>query len=227
MTARPIALMNDGMCPSAHHAWLVLAAVAALALGGCARIDMPSQVSEQRIVLESDNYAQSYKTASVGAAQFDEIGDHFRRHGNGQAEVIVSYDPYSKKNTAMKATDQLHRIIGELNRRQVKDIRGSILAADYSGDESEMIVGYNSVSAQPPEGCGMMPGSDVMKADLDPNYKLGCSVQTMVSRQVARPADLAGRAPDMGDGDGRRARTVVERYRAGEPYDNLRRISTQ
>lgn len=216
MTARTIALTDNAMRPTVQHVLLALAAVSALSLGGCAKIDMPTKITEQKIVLESDNHSQTYKVADLKVAQFDEIGDHFRRYGNGQAQVIVSYDPYSKKNTAMKATDHLHRIMSELGKRGVGNIKGSILAADYSGDAPEMIIGYSSVSAQPPEGCGMMPGASTIQAELDYDYKLGCSIRTMVSRQVARPADLAGRSPDSANGDARRAGIVVESYRAGD-----------
>ena len=227
MTARTIALTDNAMRPTVQQVLLALAAVSALSLGGCAKIDMPTTMTEKNIVLESDNYAQTYKVADLKAVQFDEMSEHFRRHGNSQAEVIVSYDPYSKKNTAMKATDHLHRIMTELNKRRVGNIKGSILAADYSGDEAEMIIGYTSVSAQAPDDCSMMPGAGTMRAELDFDYKLGCSVRTMVSRQVARPADLAGRSPDSANGDARRAGVVVEPYRAGKPSAGLRSESTQ
>lgn len=227
MTARTIALTDNDMRPALPQVLLALAAISALSLGGCAKIDMPTKMTEQRVVLESDNYSQTYKVAEVKAAQLDEISDHFRRYGNSQPEVIVSYDPYSKKNTARKATDHLHRITAELGKRGVGNIKGSILAADYSGDAPEMIIGYSSVNAQPPQDCGMMPGADTMRAELDFDYKLGCSLQTMVSRQVARPADLAGRAPDSASGDARRAGAVVEPYRAGRAAPALRAESTQ
>ena len=218
--------MERGMKSALQQTMLALMGVSALALGGCAKLDMPSKVTDRPIVLESGDYTQTFKTAQVGPAQLDEIARQYRLSGNGQAELIVAYDPYSKRNTAMKASDQLHRITGELNKRQMTNIKGSILAVDYSGDESDMIVGYTSLSAQAPEGCGMMPGSDAMKVDLDPDYKLGCSVKTMVARQVAHPADLAGRAPAT-EGDGRRGGAVVETYRTGQPYQALRTISTQ
>ncbi len=225
--ARTIALTDYSLRPRAQQVLLALAALSALSLGGCANIDMPTAMTEKQIILESDNHSQTYKVADLKAAQFDDIGDHFRRYGNGQAEVIVSYDPYSKKNTAMKATDQLHRITTELGKRGVGNIKGSILAADYSGDEAEMIIGYSSVSAQAPEDCRMMPGAETLRVELDFDYKLGCSVRTMVSRQVARPADLAGRSPDSAGGDGRRATAVTEPYRAGTRNGALRSESTQ
>jgi|JI10StandDraft_1071094.scaffolds.fasta_scaffold248364_2 pilus assembly protein CpaD len=193
----------------------------AIGLTGCS-IDMPTYAHSERIQLATDNYSERFETTSVGSVQLDQIAEHYSRYGTGQAEVIISYDPRSKKNTAMKATDELHRISSELSKRGVKNLKGSIMAADGSGDISEMMVGYTTMTAEAPEGCDkMMPGYETSHVDIDPDYDLGCSLDTMIARQVARPADLAGRVPDPQDGDGRRAGAVVEPYREGNPNDAL------
>ena len=202
---------------------LALAGVSALSLSACS-MDMPTKMTESRIELSTEQYSQSYDVATLNDANFDAMADHYVRSGSSQAEVIVAYDPYSKKNTAMKANDQLARIKTELSTRGITDLKGSTLAIDHSGDSSEMIIGYESVTAGVND-CRMMPGYATNHMDADFDYKLGCSVQTLMAKQVAHPADLAGRAPDT-DADGRRTGAVVERYRSGEPADDLGTYTT-
>ena len=210
MTSRTIAISSSAL----RQGLLALTAISALSLGACSTIDMPSHMTANRIQLVTENHAQTYKVADLTPAHFYEMADHYSRYGSGQAEIIVGYDPRSKKNTAMMATDRLHRISDELSKRGVENIKSSIQAFEDSGDQSEMIIGYTSVTAQPPEDCTMMQGYDVSRADIDHDYEMGCSVESLIARQVAHPADLAGRAPDT-DADGRRTGIAVEPYRSG------------
>ncbi len=210
MTTRTMAISSSAL----RQGLLALTAISALSLGACAKMDMPTNMTDQRIQLVTENHAQTYDVASLTQAQFDEMADHYGRYGSGQAEIIVGYDPRSKKNTAMKATDSLHRVSDELSKRGVKNIKASIQALENSGDKSEMIIGYTSMTAQGPDDCKMMPGYEENHANTDYDYKLGCSVEALIAQQVAHPADLAGRAPDT-DADGRRTGIVVEPYRSG------------
>ncbi len=59
-------------------------------------------------------------------------------------------------------------------------------------------------------------------ADLDEakDYKLGCSIETYVSRQIARPKDLLGN-DNMGNADGRPRVNGVEPYMTGAPNKEL------
>ena len=210
MTSRTIAISSSAL----RQGLLALTAISALSLGACSKIDMPSHMTPNRIQIVTENHSQTYRVADLTTAQFDEMANHYSRYGSGQAEIIVGYDPRSKKNTAMMATDRLHRISDELSKRGVKNIKSSIQALEDSGDQSEMIIGYTSVTAQAPEDCTSMQGYEASQAAIDDNYEMGCSVETFIARQVAHPADLAGRAPDT-DADGRRAGVTVEPYRSG------------
>lgn len=194
---------------------LALTALSALSLSGCS-VNMPSKIMAEPIQLVSENHSKRYAVSDLTAADYDQMAEHYSRYGASEAEVIVAYDPRSKKNTAMMASDQLHKISDELARRGVHDMKSSILAVENSGDHSEMVIGYNSVTAQAPDDCDLMPGyeSGQAEADIESDYKLGCTMKTMVSRQIAHPQDLAGRASDT-QGDGRRAGVVVETYRTG------------
>ena len=210
MTTRTIAISSSAL----RQGLLMLTAISALSLAGCTKMDMPTTATTERIQLVTENHSKTYAVADLTAAQFDEMADHYVRYGADQAEIIVGYDPRSKKNTAMRATDNLHRVSDELSKRGVKSVKASIQALENSGDKSEMIIGYTSMTAQGPNDCAMMPGYENNHVTADYDYKLGCSVETMIARQVAHPADLAGRAPET-DADGRRTGIVVEPYRSG------------
>lgn len=210
------AIRLSHQCRGRQIRTVLLSMACALGVSACAQIDMPSHVSPQRPQLVTENYSTNYVVADLVPSHFDEMAARYGRHGSGTLEVIVGYDPHSKKNTAMKATDQLHRVLGELSQRGVRNVKGSILALDHSGDQSEMMVGYKSMNAEGPADCEMMPGYDNSQAQANYDYKLGCTVNTLIARQVARPEDLGGRVAPV-EADGRRTGAMAEPYRAGRP----------
>lgn len=189
--------------------------------GACAKIDMPSHITPEKIQIETQNYSERFKTAEVSAADFDRLAEHFSRYGEGEAEMIISYDPHSRKNTAKKASEQMHRISSEFRRRGLGSLKSSVMALENSGDESEMIIGYTSVTALPPKDCYTMPGFDSRQTHIDTDYQLGCTLDTAMTRQITRPGDLEGRSYGDQDGDARRGAAVVEPYRAGEGSEGL------
>ena len=56
---------------------------------------------------------------------------------------------------------------------------------------------------------------------VDEDYKLGCTIETVFSRQIARPKDLKGRPNTDPTSSGRRASNVVEDYRTGVPNEPM------
>jgi type IV pilus biogenesis protein CpaD/CtpE len=220
MYSRSISIVETGLNAKMRQVLLVLTALSALSLGACAKMDMPTTVTQSPIELSTEAYSKSYSVSGLSSADFDQMANRFKSEGYGHPEVIVGYDPYSKKNTAMKANDQLARIKTELSKRGLKDVKGSTLAIDHSGDQSEMVIGYESITAQVND-CDVMPGYKTGYTEANFDYKLGCTLNTVTAKQVAHPADLAGRAVDTVDGDGRRAGAVVEPYRTGEPNSQL------
>jgi len=87
------------------------------------------------------------------------------------------------------------------------------------------MVSFDTVQAQAPSDCTTMPGleKNTTTRFID-DYKFGCSVETMVARQIARPSDLEG-VSGLDDKDGgRRETNIVESYAAGEPQPDLESI---
>lgn len=202
-------------------AFMSVALIGVIVLSGCAKIDMPSKMTDEKIQIERQNFSERFVTADVNDVVLDRLADHFGRYGEGEAEIIVSYDPRSRKNTAMKASDHLHRIAQGLHKRGISHLKTNVLPVENSGDISEMIIGYTSLSALPPQDCNLMPGASGHQTTIDTDYDLGCTLDSIIARQVTRPGDLEGRSYGDQDGDGRRAAAKVEPYRSGEGNGDL------
>ena len=73
-----------------------------------------------------------------------------------------------------------------------------------------------------------MPGythpTDVQsEPNAKPQYRMGCTVETLLARQVARPSDLLGKQGFETNADGRRQERVVSTrgYYGDKPNDAL------
>jgi len=148
------------------------------------------------------------------------IADHYNHYGDGPVEVTVLYDPVSKKNTAMNAANAADRIASFLRTKGVRHVHADALPINGQGDLSETMISYDTVTAHAPAGCTTSGGLDGKQTAADENYIYGCNIETMISRQIANPRDLAGR-DGLDAGSGRRQANVVEGYKTGAPNDSL------
>jgi pilus biogenesis lipoprotein CpaD len=153
-----------------------------------------------QILVENVNEAYLYKVAS-----------NHERYGTNTLMLSLSYDPASKTYDAMKAFQDLAKFKESLRKMGVHSVKAE--AVKSSGATPTLMVAYDSVSAQAPEGCRNMPGfDDGMTTPEIGDYRFGCSVDTMLAKQIYRPSDLQGNA--MSDAiDGRRAANATEYYR--------------
>jgi len=80
------------------------------------------------------------------------------------------------------------------------------------------------VQALAPNDCDLMPGLNTEQTTrfMD-GYKFGCSTETMLSKQIAHPADLQGNGK-LGARDGRRDAIILDSYKRGEPREGLEGI---
>lgn len=195
---------------------------ASLALAGCSQYE-PSRINAHRAEVTHDKFAQTVPAAQADEAFISGVAEQYQRFGNGPMKVTVSYDPRSGVNTAMKAGEEASRIVEAFDRWAVRGVETEIMPVAGSGAEGEVLITYDSVTAHPPRGCGSMPGleSDQAGYRSTDTYSLGCSVETMVSRQIARPKDLLGKGGLPGRSDGRRYGNSVEPYRSGVPNEPL------
>lgn len=193
---------------------VIVGLAAALLLSACS-VESKSWVNSNRVEVRNDQFSDTFETSSLNESTLHAIGGHYYRFGNGPMNVVVSYDPSSRINTKANAEKALQEIRTELNRNGVSDVRGTINPMKGSGDVSQTLVNFSAITASAPTGCKMMPGYNNPAEDipnstnLDADYKYGCTVESLLARQVARPADLMGKQGFETNADGRRQERVL------------------
>lgn len=203
--------------PQGHILGIGLAA--ALMLSGCAW-DSPTATTTARAEVYTDEYVLEAPTETLKAAKLQDVSQHYWRYGDSPVLVTVMYDPHSQTNTAMKATQQAARITEMLHAQGVRNINSDILPVQETGDVSNTIITYNTVHARPPSGCSDPLSMEYTDSNKLADYVHGCSVETYLARQVARPSDLLGNS-GQDPGEGRRAANMTNSYMDSEPNEEL------
>jgi type IV pilus biogenesis protein CpaD/CtpE len=74
----------------------------------------------------------------------------------------------------------------------------------------------------------MMPGLDNTATDWKgvKKYGFGCTIESVMAKQIERPADLAGTAALPETSDGRRLSNSIDSYRDGVPNEKLEGINS-
>ncbi|MGZ9097374.1 MAG: CpaD family pilus assembly lipoprotein [Micavibrio sp.] len=180
----------------------------------------PTQITTTKAETYNDHYALEADTAAIGAGHITEISRHYWAHGETPVQVMVTYDPHSKANTAMRATQEMARITTALRTKSVKNIEADILPVQDSGEISKTLISYDTVHARPPSECGAEMDMDFADHKRGEDYKLGCTIETQISRQIARPKDLNGQ-DTMDNPDGRKTANALEPYLTGAPNPAL------
>lgn len=179
-----------------------------------------SALTDSRAQVREDRFSDSFNLGRVDAAYIDSIADRYTRNGDGPLRLTVAYDPQSKTNTAMTASQALASLSGQLKRAGVNTIEGGIVPVRGGGDEARVLVTFDSYSAAAPD-CAVMSGMESRDLNVDEDYKLGCTTETVIARQIARPKDLKGNGSTDILTDGRRSSNTIEGYRTGTPNEKL------
>lgn len=186
-------------------------AVAAGSLAACS-MSAPTFMSRKKIEVVEDVRHLNMETARLDKAALSDIAGEYLDHGDGPVHVTVTYDPAVRGNTAMMATDNAARISSSLRRLNVGDVEAEILPV-HGQAASTTLISYTNYTARAPGGCANFDTLD----DNDPgnyrDYELGCSTETYIARQVARPQDLLGREGNENLEDGRKWGNVVEYHK--------------
>lgn len=197
---------------SARFVFVLSALSAGLLTSAC---DMRSRdhFSTNKVQLQEDKLVQQIAVEDLDAGMVAGLANHYNRYGDGPLSLTLTYDPKSKTMTAMKAGDALGEIVTGLRENGVRDIQTNLLPVN-STESAQVIVSYMTYNALAPKDCEVMPGIQGREINAEEDYKLGCTVDTLFARQIARPKDLKGQDTDSLS-DGRRAANKVEAYRTG------------
>ena len=192
----------------------LLAMTAMISLSAC-EMYAPPNLNTTKIQVAEEGVSQTIPISQVSDDALSALAQDYNDRGVSPMSVIVTYDPRSNRNTAMMAGNHASGIAKTLRKYGVDAISSSILPVKDQGDEAQVMISYNAVAALAPEGCNDMPGMKGNVLEPDANYKLGCGVDTLIAKQVARPSDLLGRGVSDPTTDGRAAANVIEAYRTG------------
>lgn len=194
-------------------------------LAGCS-MDAPTNMTEHRVRVQEDIYDTSYPAAQLTGNVAAQIGDGYRRFGEGPVALTVTYDPHSPHFTARGASEEAARIAGLLRREGITDVRTETLPVmgQDGGPGPQALVRYRTYTALPPEGCRDMEDYPDNSAESLRPYKLGCSTESYLAKQVASPRDLLGR-DSIGPATGSRLTNIVNSYGSGEPNPPLTGLS--
>lgn len=192
-----------------------------VSLGTAACMYEPDNFTTSRVQVEQKPFSETVPVSEFSSQAVASAAAQYRKHGDGPLELVVTYDPKSKTANAMAAADEAAKIAKMFRQNGVAEVRTSIMPVVDNGDGMRALYSYDSYNALAPKDCDLMPGIDTRHVEAEKDYKLGCSVETMYARQIARPKDLKGQGPATEPGDGRRAANIVDVYRTGVPNEPL------
>ncbi len=190
-------------------------------LSGC-EMYSESVVSDRRVQVREEKLTEQVATDSLDNDAIAGMIYKYTKSGNGPVDVTVTYDPESKTNTAMRAGDEAARISRIMRKEGAREIVTGILPVRTQGVKSQTIISYSAYQAVAPQNCSMMPGVEEPSIDHNPDYRLGCTVETVFAKQISNPSDLLGDARASSTTDGRVSTNIVDTYRTGAPNKPLK-----
>lgn len=210
--------MSSKKSPSRYKASFlsVLLLFALPVLTGCDKMmETPTWVSDSKVEVHDDVFEDSFTQSELTPDILRAIGNTYYRFGNGVMDVKAAYNPATPNVSKDTATKAAQNIVQALRLHGVKDPSVTVAAAPDVGQDILFTFSFPALTAKAPEACkGMLPGWDNNVAlpnsgNKVPDYLYGCSVQSMIAQQIARPGDLLGRPGFETYADGRRQENVV------------------
>lgn len=194
------------------------------ALAACT-MTTPSQLRTGQVQLEENAAVYTYPLANVSDAQLRSIARDHAARGRGDAVVTVSY-PQGNTQARSAAQSSMRHVLGVLQGAGMKNTTVDYVAVSDPQLAGQAVFSYPALYARAPDHCKRIPGyQGAGSLDDIEDYQVSCESKSILSRMVARPADLLGN-DGKGMGTGRRAGAVVETYQSGEPNDLFYPIAT-
>lgn len=185
----------------------------------------PSMMNVSPVEVAKETVVEQIALEDMNDSTLAQLANHYRKNGQGPLELTMTYDPKARDFTAMGAVNELKKVSHALKYKGVNNMVTQTLAV--SEGKPSLMVSYDMIMAYAPSDCTPMPGLDNNLTGRDiGDYKFGCAVESMLARQIARPADLEGNAT-LGKRDARRESVVIEEYSAGVPRQPLEGIERE
>lgn len=176
-------------------------------------------VTEKRVQIEQKDSFQEYNVKEIDDAVLSSIAYDYGRYGDGQVHMTITYDPKSRNGTALKATNEAAKLSEALRKKGVP-VKSDVMPVMNSLN-MKAIMSYERITALDPDCGNTLPGLEDRDHRTDFDYKMGCSVETMIARQIARPKDLLGNDAELSARDGRGIVNQIETIRSGAPNEAL------
>ena len=205
-----------------QHIFLTALLSASMGLmSACMDMSEPTSFNQERIVVEQDTFSRTMKTSAFDESYAYDIWNHYRRYGNSPVHLTVAYNPNNQNNASMDASVELARITAMLRKEGVRDISGDIMPVqDRDVPHARVLISYKTAHARGPDCEHQLPGLESNNPYPNSDYKIGCSMDGLLAKQVSRSADLMGRE-ELDPADSRRQSAIIDRYRSGEQNDDL------
>ncbi len=199
---------------------LKILALTSVVFAGACSLDSPTKITDKRVQVEHERFVEDTTVEDFDSHEVAALAQHYARHGSGPLDLTVTYDPQSSTATAMNASAKAAKLADDLRANGVDNVKTNILPVK-SSHVSKVLITYDGFNALAPDDCEMISGYHNRGTDADPDYEMGCSVDTLFAKQIARPKDLYGQADTNTTSDGRRASNITEIYRTGAPSAEL------
>jgi type IV pilus biogenesis protein CpaD/CtpE len=194
--------------------------IGALALSAC-EASTPSHVSVGKIQVQEQMVAKTLDARHIDPARVDTIAEHFMRTGKGDMVLNVSYfskDPAGRKQ-AQKEGEAYKKAFGQRGVTNFSVVTVPIADPRYA---SKAVLTYSALAASPPSGCNELPGyQGAENMETIDEYRFGCDTRAALSRMIADPSDLMGKAGTQNN-DSRRSGPIIEPYKAGTPNQQMK-----
>ncbi len=199
--------------------WILLLMVSGL--NACTQ-NTPSMMNTSPVQVSQTTLMEQIPLNNLNDQIIEALAHHYNQNGVSDLDLTMTYNPTSSSFTAMNAVHELGHIKAALQKKNITNVMTQTLAV--SNGSPSLIISYDVMQAAAPHDCTSMPGlerDDTTRFLGD--YKFGCSIETMLSKQIARPSDLQGNA-GLGQRDGRRDAVILDPYSGGQPREALEGI---
>lgn len=164
---------------------------AGLSLQSC-RVYSDGNLVEKRVEVHQSKFHDQRLMRDADDTYLTTLADHYQRFGDGPVYASITYDPKSKNATAMHATQMASDVSAKLRAAGVRDVKVDIIPVKDQGAQSHLLINYDTYTAHAPRDCDVLPGFEDTDHTINDDYKMGCTIETVIARQIHRPKDLAG-----------------------------------